>query len=185
MARTSTLISQPKGHWPLRLLVVFTLLLIPLFIFPQDALAATASDDFNRANGSLGANWTNVTDGGMAIVSQAAAGTAAAGVSGDIRTAESYTSNQYSQVQVTSTQLTGGQWIGPMVRAQNGGLNAYVGIYNWNNGSPNLMLFERSGINSWTQLGSTYSSGALTAGTQLQLMAVGSTISFLQNGVVR
>ena len=46
---------------------------------------------------------------------------------------------------VTSTQLTGGQWIGPMVRAQNNGLSAYVGIYNWNNGSPNLMLFKRSG----------------------------------------
>ena len=72
-----------------------------------------------------------------------------------------------------------------MVRAQNGGLSAYVGIYNWNNGSPVLQLFKRSGANSWTQLGSTYNSGALAAGTQLQLMVVGSTISFLQNGVQR
>ncbi len=55
-----------------------------------------------------------------------------------------------------------------MVRAQNGGQNAYVGIYIWNNGSPNLMLFKRSGSN-WTQLGSTYNSGALAAGTQLQV----------------
>jgi hypothetical protein len=144
-----------------------------------------ASDDFNRANGSLGPNWTDISDGGLAIVSQAAAGTSSSVVSGDIRTGETYTSNQYSQVQVTSTQLTGGQWIGPMVRAQNGGLNAYVGIYYWNNGSPNLELFKRSGINSWTQLGATYNSGALSAGTQLEMMAVGSTISFLQNGVVR
>src|SRR5262249_46790349 len=37
----------------------------------------------------------------------------------------------------------------------------------------------------WTQLGSTYNSGALAAGTQLQLSVVGSTISFLQNGVQR
>src|SRR5215469_2112505 len=128
MARIDTLTSQSKGHWPLRLLVVFTLLLIPLFVFPQKALAATASDDFNRANGSLGATWTNTSDGGLAIVSQAVAGTAIAGVSGNIRTAESYPSDQFSQVTVTSTQLTGGKWIGPMVRAQNGGLNAYVGI---------------------------------------------------------
>ena len=85
---------------------------------------------------------------------------------------------------VTSTQLTGGQWIGPMVRAQNGGQNAYIGIYNWNNGSPVLQLFERSGSN-WTQLGSTYNSGALTAGTQLKLMVVGSTIAFMENGVER
>src|SRR5262249_61775428 len=104
-----------------------TILLVSLVIFPQNALAATASDDFNRANGSLGANWTNTSDGGLAIVSQVAAGTASAGVSGDIRTGESYTSDQFSQVQVTSAQLTGGQWIGAVGRAQKGGLKTYVG----------------------------------------------------------
>ena len=56
------------------------------------------------------------------------------------------------------------------------------GIYSWNNGSPVLQLFKRSGAN-WTQLGSTYNSGPLAAGTQLKLTVVGSTISFLQNGV--
>ena len=74
-------------------------------------------------------------------------------MSGDIRTAESYSSNQYSQVEVTSTQLTGGQWIGPAVRTQNGGQDGYVGIYFWNNGSPELMLYERSERYHWTQLG--------------------------------
>ena len=42
-----------------------------------------------------------------------------------------------------------------MVRAQNGGLNAYVGIYYWNNGSPDLKLFKRSGANldpAWQHL---------------------------------
>ena len=128
--------------------------------------ATSGSDDFNRANGSLGANWTDISDGGLAIASQAVAGTASAAVSGDIRTAESYTSDQYSQVAVTSTQLTGGQWIGPMVRAQNGGKSAYVGTYKWNNGSPELPLFRRSGSNGsvWTELGGTYNSGALAAG---------------------
>ena len=179
--------SRSRALWPLRLLVIFSFLLIPLYIFPQAALAVTASDNFNRANGSLGANWTNISDGGLGITSQAVAGTASAGVSGDIRTAagESYPGDQYSQVEVTSTQLTGGQWIGPMVRAQNGGHSAYVGIYFWNNGHPVLQLFKRTGLNSWTQLGGTYNSGALAAGTQLQVTAVGSTISFLQNGVSR
>ena len=46
------------------------------------------------------------------------------------------------------------------------------------------MLFKRTG-GSWTQLGSSYSSGALAAGTQLEVAAVGSTISFLVNGVQR
>ncbi len=71
-----------------------------------------------------------------------------------------------------------------MVRAQNGGQDAYVGIYYWNNGSPDLMLFKRSG-GTWTQLGSTYNSGPLAAGTQLKLMVVGSTIAFMDNGVER
>jgi hypothetical protein len=164
--------------------VVFCFLLVPLLVLPQNALAATGSDDFNRANGSLGAGWTNVSDGGLVIASQAAAGSAASGISGDIRTGESYTSDQYSQVEVTSAALSGGQWIGPMVRAQNGGQSAYAGLYFWNYGSPELMVFKRSG-GGWTQLGATYNSGKLAAGTQLKLMVVGSTITFQQNGVTR
>ena len=143
--------------------------------------AGSGSDNFNRANGSLGPNWTDMSDGGLAISSQAVAGTNATGVSGDMRTAETYNSNQYSQVEVTSTQLTGTQWIGPAVRMQSGGQNGYAGIYSWNNGSPQLMLFERSS-GTWTQVGGTVSSAPLAAGTQLKLMAVGSTLSFLVNG---
>jgi hypothetical protein len=140
----------------------------------------TAADDFNRANGALGGSWTAMADGAMTISSQAVAG-GNSGQSGDTRTAETYTSNQYSQVQVTSTQLTGGQWIGPAVRSQNSGLNLYLGIYFWNNGSPQLRLYKRiSG--SFTQLGSSYPTSGLAAGTTLGLTANGSTISFLLNG---
>ena len=145
--------------------------------------ATSASDDFNRADGGLGANWTAITDGGMAIASQQVTGTVGV-VSGDIRTAETYPGDQYSEVEVTSTPLTGSQWIGPAVRLQNGGQDGYVGIYNWNSGSPVLQLFKRSGGN-WTQLGSTYSSGPLAAGTKLRLTVLGNSISFTANGVER
>ena len=120
----------------------------------------------------------------MAIASQQVTGTAGV-LTGDTWTASTFTSDQYSVVQVTSTQLTGGQWVGAAVRAQNGGRSAYVGIYSWNSGSPVLQLFKRTGTSNWTQLGSTYSSGPLAAGTQLEVAAVGSTISFWQNGVKR
>ena len=145
--------------------------------------SAPGADDFNRADGSLGPNWTATSDGAMAISSQAVTGTVNANT-GEIRTAETYASDQYSQVEVTSTQLTGGQWIGPAVRLQGGGQNGYLGIYYWNSGNPELRLYVRSGGN-FTQLGSSYSSGALAAGTQLKLTAVGSTVSFLENGVSR
>ena len=103
---------------------------------------------------------------------------------GDIRTAESYGSDQYSQIEVTSTQLSGGQWIGPTVRSQNGGQDTYLGIYFWNNGTPQLRLYKRT-AGTFTQLGSSYDSGPLPAGTKLTLSAVGSTISFQQDGATR
>jgi hypothetical protein len=140
----------------------------------------TAADDFNRANGALGGSWTAMSDGAMAISSQVVTG-GNSGQSGGTRTAETYASNQYSEVQVTSTQLTGGQWIGPAVRSQNSGQNLYLGIYFWNSGSPQLRLYERAS-GSFTQLGPTYSTGALAAGATLRLTAAGSTISFLLNG---
>jgi putative esterase len=103
---------------------------------------------------------------------------------GDVRVAESYGSDQYSQVEVTSTQLSGGQWIGAAVRAQNGGQDLYLGIYFWNNGTQQLRLYKRT-AGTFTQLGSSFSSGPLPAGTQLTVSAVGSQISFSENGTVR
>src|ERR1700751_4749867 len=123
--------AKPKVLWSLRLVAVLSLLLVSQFALPHKAFAATtASDSFNRANGGLGANWTAITDGGMAIASQQVTGTAGA-LTGNTWTASTFTSDQYSVVQVTSTQLTGTQWIGAAVRAQNGGHSAYVGIYSW------------------------------------------------------
>src|SRR3984893_19226961 len=104
--------SRSKAPWLLRLLVLCALL-IPLLAFAQNALAANASDNFNRANGSLGPNWTNISDGGLAIVSQAVGGTASAGLTGDTWNAGTFTSHQYSQIEVTSRQLTVGRCIGP------------------------------------------------------------------------
>ena len=75
---------------------------------------------------------------------------------------------------MTSTQLTGGQWVGPVVRSQNGGQDTYLGIYFWNYGNPQLRIYKRIG-GQWTQLGGSYDSGPLSAGTQLTLSAVGST----------
>src|SRR5215469_9908302 len=171
--------------WSLRLLVVLSLLFVPTFMLAHKASAAvSASDNFNRADGALGSNWTAISDGGMTIASQQVTGTAGR-TTGDLWAGGSFTSDQYSAVQVTSTTMSGGDWIGAAVRMQSNGLNAYVGIYKWNSGSPILEIFKRTGSSSWVQLSSAYSSGVLAAGTTLQLTAAGSTISFWQNGVKR
>src|SRR5690242_965725 len=176
--------SRSKILWFLRLLVILCLLLVSQFALPRGASAATlASDDFNRADGALGVGWTAISDGAMSISSQAVIGKVNA-TTGDIRTGETYPSDQFSQIQVTSTALSGGQWAAAAVRLQNSGKNGYAGLYYWNFGSPELMLFKRSN-GAWAQLGSTYNSGTLAAGTPIQVSAVGSTISLLQNGVTR
>ena len=168
--------------WPVRLMAVICLLLVFIPVLPQKASAATqASDDFNRAAGSLGTNWTGIHDGGLSISSHAVTGRS--GLAGDIWTAGTFTSDQYSQIEVTSTHLTGDQWIGAAVRVQNGGQDAYAGIYYWNGGHPELQLFSRSKGN-WAPL-SSYNTRPLAAGTQLRIMAVGSKIVFLENGVQR
>ena len=143
---------------------------------------ASGSDDFNRADGGLGAAWAGINDGALEISSNVVVGSSA--TAGDVRVPETYGADQFSSIQLTSTQLSGGLWVGPAVRVQNSGLDMYLGIYFWNNGSPQLRLYKRSGGN-WTQLGSSYNSGPLAAGTVLKLASVGSRIAFSQDGVER
>jgi hypothetical protein len=164
-----------------RLLVACCLLLLVPAPAQRAFAAAPAADDFNRADGSLGQNWTSIREGGLSIASHAVTGHN--GLVGDIWTAGAFASDQYSQIEVGSKKLTAGQWIGAAVRVRNGGRDAFVGIYFSNGGQPELQLFKRS-AGSWIQLG-TYRSGALPAGTQLRLVTVGSTIVFLENGQLR
>ena len=163
--------------------LVICSLMAPLAIVPiatANAGTASASDNFARANGSLGPNWTNMADGGLTIVNQQVQGTNSGGDSGDIRTAETYSSDQSSQVQLTSTPVTGNQWVGPAVR-QAGGADVYVGIYFANFGSPKLMLFLRNG-GAWGRLGASVPVSPLAAGTTLSLSVTGSTLTFADNG---
>ena len=163
-------------------LLVACCLLVLVPVPGQRAFAAApAADDFNRANGSLGPNWTSIREGGLSIASHAVTGHN--GLAGAIWTKGTFASDQYSQIEVSSKKLTAGQWIGAAVRVRNGGRDAYVGVYFSNGGQPELQLFRRSAGN-WIQLG-TYLSGPLPAGTQLRLVAVGSTIVFLENGQLR
>ncbi len=183
----SGLFARRSGVAAVLAAVVVTLcgVTVPTVAFAQQARAATsASDNFQRANGGLGPNWTPITDGGMAIASQAATGTIPNGVSGDMWTADSFTSDQYAATQLTGAQLTGAQWIGAAVRVQAGGQSAYVGIYYWNNGTPVLELFLRCN-GEWTELGGAALGGPLPGGTQLELTAVGDSLSFTVNGIQR
>lgn len=168
--------------WCLVLLLIPAFLFLPHILLQPQVFKVAAADTFYWPNGPLGPDWTNISDGGMSISSGVVTGTVGK-LTGDMWTADTFTSDQYSEIEVTSTQLTGSQWIGVAVRAQDGGQDAYIGTYYWSNGSPELELFERTSRN-WTHLGAVSHCAPLAAGTQLELAAVGSTISFLKNGIV-
>ena len=57
-----------------------------------------------------------------------------------------------------------------------------LGIYYWNFGSPQLRLYVRN-ARHLHGVGNAFNTAPLAAGTQLRLMAFGTTISFLENGV--
>jgi hypothetical protein len=172
------------------ILWIIVLSLLPLVALSmasaQRALAAStagpasASDNFARADGGLGSNWTATSDGGLTISADEAVG-ASSGNSGDMWTADGFTSDQYSQVMLTATQLVGSQWVGPSVRAQDSGQDAYVAIYYWNSGSPQIMLFKRDN-GGWSQLGSSYGVSPLAGGAVLGLQVAGSGLVVTVNG---
>jgi hypothetical protein len=174
---------KPKALFALSGFLFSLLLAAPLALPANAAAVTTRARDFNRVDRESGSAWSAVADGALTITGQVVVGSSD-GLAGDIRTANAYPSDQFSQVEVTSTPLSGDQWVGPAVRMQDCGQNMYLGIYFWNHGSPQLRLYKRS-AGAWVQLGSSYSSGALAAGTTLRLVAAGSRISFLKNGVER
>jgi putative esterase len=161
--------------------MVLVMILVPALVRHGSVTALHAADSFSRANGSLGHNWTSIRDGGLSISSHTVAGHS--GLAGDTWTAGRFSKDQYSQLEVSSKQLAADEWIGVAVRVQSGGRDGYVGIYYWNNGRPELRLFKRSAGN-WDTLG-VYKSQPLATGTKLKLVALGSAIVFLENGLVR
>src|ERR1051326_6756234 len=145
MAGTAVAVSpagrRPRAsRWLVRLLAVGAMLGSRRPVARGAAKAATASDNFNRINGALGSSWTKISDGALTISSQAVAGVATSGTTGDLWTASAFSGNQFSQITTTSTAMTGGQWIGVAVRANSTGQQAYVGVYFWNHGTPQLLL---------------------------------------------
>src|SRR5205823_5174147 len=143
-----------------------------------------AADDFNRADGTLGANWANLVAGGLAISSNKAIGTlGGSNVSGNYRTAESYTADQYSEIAVSAT-VTPGLWIAPTVR--NNADDMYLGLYvGGSPGSTSYMQIYKRISGTYTPFGSPYTCGILPVGTKLRLMVMGSALAFMQDGIVR
>jgi hypothetical protein len=67
-------LSGTAAVWCLRLLAA-CLLSVPLLSAVPPASASATADDFSRADGDLGPDWSAISDGGLTISSGAVAGT--------------------------------------------------------------------------------------------------------------
>jgi hypothetical protein len=95
-----------------------------------------------------------------------------------------YSDNQYSQLEIAAAPAAAAWWTGVAVRIRDGGQEAYVGICKTGHGKSELVLCKRMG-GKWIRLGRTYRTAPLPDGTRLRLVALGSTIAFMENGVIR
>jgi hypothetical protein len=135
-------------------------------------LAAIYSDDFNRANGSLGSPWVTII-GAPAIDTNAAIGVSALvdnGAMYDVAIAD----DQFSEVTMTSTDAGGNYGDGgPATRMSNAG-----GVYYYKcglslQGSSATLAVYKNNNGSYTQIGSTV---AVALGTHtVKLTSIGST----------
>jgi hypothetical protein len=121
---------------------------------------------------------------GSARIIPAFAASYAANSHGADTAATRYPADQYSEIEITAASAAAARWTGVAVRIRDGGQEAYVGICKTDHGKSDLMLCKRT-RDKWIRLGRTYHAGRLADGTRLRLVALGSTISFMENGVIR
>ena len=95
-----------------------------------------------------------------------------------------FPADQYAQIEISATAAARTGWAGVAVRIGEGGRRAYVGACKMANGKTTLMILKKMD-DKWTRLGNNYVGEHLADGTRLSLIAVGSTIAFMENGAIR
>lgn len=135
---------------------------------------ASFSDDFNRADGSPGAGWVQVSGAWTIISQQLSSGTTGTTVVLRAATAMA-TSDNFAQVTIAATtSASQGVWCR--------GDSTLTSGYAVRNNGTNWALFSVTG-GTFTSIG-TYAAAAV-AGDVVKIQAVGSTITVYINGVSR
>lgn len=147
-------------------------------------MSILATDNFNRADGGLGANWTTVTgEGSPAIVSNVVQTGATGTDSLAYYNAATWPNDQYSAVKLV-TAATAFCGNGPVVRAAAGADTYYQLEGNFAGSGPaaGLRLLKRV-AGTGTQL--VQNSYAWSAGDTARLEIIGTTLTGYINGVSR
>src|SRR6202012_5036724 len=157
------------------LFLVLGLLAMP-FLQPS-AHAATVSDNFNRANGGLGSNWTTVSGTpAPKIVNNTAQPGSPGTLSSAYWSANTFGSNQYASASFPNSSGTN---YGPAIAVRLSNSKGYILWYG--NSASTVSIWRMDSSSSWTQLAT---SAQLTiAATDVWLFqAVGSTLTGYLNG---
>lgn len=141
---------------------------------------ADATDDFNRANGGLGANWTTASGANApAISSNAVIAPVNGAENSAIWTADAFEDDQYSQFVLR----TGNVFQAALVRWQSGAYSGYLADSNVWGASGRAAIF-RVDAGGFTQLALGSDGSAQWAdGDTLKLEVIGTTIKVYRNGV--
>ena len=147
-------------------------------LVPQEASAATVSDNFNRANGPLGSNWTTVAGtAAPAIVSNTLRAGTASKVNSAYWSASTFGNDQFAQASLPNSSAS---QYGPGIAVR---LSSSKGYFLWYGNSPNTVsLWRMDSATSWTQLKQSAALTVTPSSDVWKIQAVGSTISGYQNG---
>src|SRR5215831_9177895 len=148
-----TTLGRAKKSVRVRLVVlaVFSLLVGTVStVLPQEASATTVSDNFNRADGGLGSNWTTVagTSAPKIVSNTLRAGTPGA-LNSAYWSASTFGADQFAQASLPGSS---GTQYGPGIAVR---LSSTKGYFLWYGNSPgtvSLWRMDGAGSSSWTQL---------------------------------
>ena len=162
-------------------LAVFSLLVGTVStVLPQEASAATVSDNFDRADGGLGGNWTTVagTSAPRIVSNTLRAGTARA-LNSAYWSASTFGADQFAQASLPDSS---GTQYGPGIAVRLSGTQGYFLWYGNSPGTVSLWRMDGSSSSSWTQLAQSAPLTMSPSSDVWMIQAVGSTISGYQNG---
>jgi len=137
-----------------------------------------ASDDFNRADGALGANWTDNAGAFKIVSNRAACNSTADAIEFNHYSAVSFINDQWAQATVTAVS-GGGVYIGLSVRAASG--STKTGYVLYFNGA--TVFLSKMIAGSRTVFNGGSSIGTLAVNDVVLLTVQGSTLTVYKNGV--
>lgn len=139
-------------------------------------MPAVATDNFNRADGGLGANWTDTVDEGSTPLIDTNVVKSDGGLdAAAFYSAAAFDNDQYSQIEVTAK----GGYLGVLVRASAG--DWVIGQCGGSGNNLNIRWYNGA---AYTVIGSDWT-GTVNVGDIIKLEVIGTTFNLYQNGVLR